>query len=49
MVELTTAHIAYRSERRKPAVGIRRTARWLVPTAFVVTNANRDRALSGVT
>jgi hypothetical protein len=32
-------HIAYRSERRKLAARIRRTARWLVPSAFVVTNA----------
>jgi hypothetical protein len=39
MVELTAVHIAYRSERPKLAARIRRTARWLVPSAFVVTNA----------
>lgn len=39
MVELTAVHIAYRNERRKLAARIRHTARWLVPTAFVVTNS----------
>jgi hypothetical protein len=39
MVELTAVHIAYRNERRKVAARIRRTARWLVPSAFVAINA----------
>jgi hypothetical protein len=39
MVEVTAVHIAYRSERRRAAAKIRRTARWLVPTAFVVINS----------
>jgi len=39
MVELTTVHVAFRNERRKLAARIRYTARWLVPTAFVVTNS----------
>jgi hypothetical protein len=39
MVELTAVHIAYRNERRKTAVRIRHTARWLVPAAFVVINS----------
>ncbi|MBV8056057.1 MAG: hypothetical protein JO071_12555, partial [Deltaproteobacteria bacterium] len=38
MVELTAVHVAYRNERRKLTARIRHTARWLVPTAFVVTN-----------
>ena len=38
MVELTIVHIAYRNERRKLAGIIRRTARWLVPAAFVLIN-----------
>jgi hypothetical protein len=39
MFELTAVHIAYRNERRKLAGRIRRTARWLVPSAFVVINS----------
>jgi hypothetical protein len=39
MLEVTTVHIAYRHERRKLAATIRHTARWLVPTAFVVVNS----------
>jgi hypothetical protein len=39
MVELTAVHIAYRNERRKIDTNIRRTARWLVPVAFVVVNS----------
>ena len=39
MVELTAVHIAYRNERRRMAAQIRRTARWLVPSAFVVINS----------
>jgi hypothetical protein len=39
MVELTAVHVAYRNERRKLAASIRNTARWLVPSAFVVTNS----------
>jgi len=39
MVEVTVVHITYRNERRKLTAKIRRTARWLVPTAFVVTNS----------
>ena len=39
MVELTAVHVAYRNERRKLAARIRNTARWLVPSAFVVTNS----------
>jgi hypothetical protein len=39
MVELTAIHIAYRNERRRIAANIRRTARWLVPVAFVVVNS----------
>ena len=39
MLELTAVHIAYRNERRDLARGIRRTARWLVPAAFVVINS----------
>jgi hypothetical protein len=38
MVEVTVVYIAYRNERRKLTAKIRRTARWLVPIAFVVTN-----------
>jgi len=39
MAELTAVHVAYRNERRKLAASIRHTARWLVPTAFIVTNS----------
>jgi Neurotransmitter-gated ion-channel ligand binding domain/Neurotransmitter-gated ion-channel transmembrane region len=39
MAELTAVHVAYRNERRKLAARIRHTARWLVPTAFVLTNS----------
>jgi Neurotransmitter-gated ion-channel ligand binding domain/Neurotransmitter-gated ion-channel transmembrane region len=39
MVELTAVHIAYRNERRKVAAKIRGTARWLVPSAFVLVNS----------
>jgi hypothetical protein len=39
MVELTAVHVAYRNERCKLAARIRNTARWLVPSAFVVTNS----------
>jgi hypothetical protein len=39
MVELTAVHVAYRNERHMLAARIRRTARWLVPTAFVATNS----------
>jgi hypothetical protein len=39
MVELTAVHIAYRNEGRKIATNIRRTARWLVPVAFLVVNS----------
>jgi Neurotransmitter-gated ion-channel ligand binding domain/Neurotransmitter-gated ion-channel transmembrane region len=39
MVEVTAVHVAYRNEQRKLAARIRYTARWLVPTTFVVTNA----------
>ncbi len=39
MVELTAVHIAYRNERRRTAAKIRGTARWLVPSAFVVVNS----------
>ena len=39
MLEVTAVHIAYRNERRDLARGIRRTARWLVPAAFVVSNS----------
>jgi hypothetical protein len=38
MVEVTVVHITYRNERHKTTAQVRRTARWLVPTAFVVTN-----------
>ena len=38
MVEVTVVHITYRNERRKLTAKIQRTARWLVPTAFVVIN-----------
>jgi hypothetical protein len=38
MVEVTVVHITYRNERHKLTAKIRRTARWLVPTAFAVTN-----------
>jgi hypothetical protein len=38
MIELTAVHVAYRNERRKLTARIRHTARWLVPTAYVVTN-----------
>ena len=38
MVEVTVVHITYRNERHILTAQIRRTARWLVPTAFVVTN-----------
>ncbi len=39
MLELTAVHIAYRNERRKLAMQIRRTARWLVPASFAVINS----------
>lgn len=39
MLELTAVHIAYRNERRKLAMQIRRTARWLVPATFVAINS----------
>ncbi len=39
MVEVTAVHIAHRGERRKAAAKIRGTARWLVPTAFVMINS----------
>jgi hypothetical protein len=39
MAEVTAVHIAHRNERRDLALRIRRSARWLVPTAFVMTNA----------
>jgi Neurotransmitter-gated ion-channel ligand binding domain len=39
MAEVTAVHIAYRSEQRNLALRIRHTARWLVPAAFVLTNA----------
>jgi hypothetical protein len=39
MVEVTSVHIAYRNQRHKLASRMRHTARWLVPTAFVVTNS----------
>jgi hypothetical protein len=39
MVEVTAVHIAYRNQQRELALRIRRTARWSVPTAFVLTNA----------
>jgi Neurotransmitter-gated ion-channel ligand binding domain/Neurotransmitter-gated ion-channel transmembrane region len=38
MVEVTMVHITYRSGRHTLTAKIRRTARWLVPAAFVVTN-----------
>ena len=38
MVEVTVVHISYRNERHILTAKIRRTARWLVPTAFVFTN-----------
>ncbi len=38
MVEVTVVHITYRNERHILTAKIRRTARWLVPTAFLVTN-----------
>jgi hypothetical protein len=37
--EVTAVHVAYCNEQRKLAAKIRRTARWLVPTAFILTNA----------
>jgi neurotransmitter-gated ion-channel len=46
MVEVTVVHITYRNERHKMTAQVRRIARWLVPTAFVV--ANYDRGLFGV-
>ena len=39
MLEVTAVHIAYRNQRRDLARGIRGTARWLVPAAFVVSNS----------
>ncbi|MBV8359838.1 MAG: hypothetical protein JO189_18160 [Deltaproteobacteria bacterium] len=38
MVEVTMVHITYRNERRTLTAKIWRTARWPVPTAFVITN-----------
>ena len=38
MVELTAVHIAWRGDKRKVAAKIRGTARWLVPSAFVIVN-----------
>jgi hypothetical protein len=38
MVEVTAVHVAYRT-KSKLAMKIQQTARWLVPTAIVVTNA----------
>jgi Neurotransmitter-gated ion-channel ligand binding domain/Neurotransmitter-gated ion-channel transmembrane region len=38
MLELTAVHIAYRNESRALALKLRRTARWLVPTAYLITN-----------
>jgi len=38
MLELTAVHIAYRNESRALALKLRRTARWLVPTAYLMTN-----------
>ena len=39
MLEVTAVHIAYRNQRRDLARTIPRTARWLVPAAFVVSNS----------
>jgi hypothetical protein len=39
MAEVTAVHVAYRNERRKLAMRTRHTARWLVPTAFVIINS----------
>lgn len=39
MVEVTAVHIAYRKAQRELALRIRHTARWLVPTVFVLSNA----------
>jgi hypothetical protein len=39
MLELTAVHIAYRSERRSLALRLRRTARWVVPAAYLITNS----------
>jgi len=38
MLELTAVHIAWRREERKAALRIRHSARWMVPTAFVLVN-----------
>ena len=39
MLELTAVHVAYRNERRALALRLRRTARWLVPSVYLVTNS----------